>query len=126
MSSRSTPRATNGRRAGDNKRVDPRARRRLMVRYGLAGPEKTAFTVNLSETGVFLRTNAVFEPGMIVRLDIGFPTRTFSLWGTVVWARRVPPQLSHILDCGMGLKFVDPPADWHDFFHQWKISASVE
>jgi hypothetical protein len=110
---------------GSNKRGDPRARRRLMVRYGISGPEKTGFTANLSESGVFVRTNAVFPPGTTVRLDIAFPSRTVSLWGTVVWARKVPPALAHVLDCGMGLQFLDPPADWLPFFEEWKANAGV-
>ena len=91
-----------------------------MVRYGAHGPEKTAFTRNISETGVFLQTNAIFHPGSTIQVQIHFPERTWSLWARVAWAKKVPPNLSHILDCGMGLQFVDPGQEWLAFFEDWK------
>lgn len=108
-----------------DKRTRNRAKRRMMVRYGLSAPEKTAFTKNLSETGLFLMTNQVFKPGTTIQVQIQFPTETFSMWGRVVWAKVVPPQLSHVLECGMGICFIDPSDDWKTFFLAWKKKAGV-
>jgi Tfp pilus assembly protein PilZ len=108
-----------------DKRTRNRAKRRMMVRYGLSTPEKTAFTKNLSETGLFLMTNQVFKPGTTIQVQIQFPTETFSLWARVVWAKVVPPQLSHVLECGMGVCFVDPGDEWKTFFLAWKKKAGV-
>ena len=113
-----------GRSSADN-RIAPRSRRRLMVRYGVNGPEKTGFTGNVSETGLYLRTNAVFAPGSMLQVEIAFPERNWVLWGRVVWAKKVPPQLAHVLDCGMGVCFVDPPEDWHDFYVAWKSKSGI-
>ena len=107
------------------KRVQNRAKRRIMVRYGLATADKTAFTKNLSESGLFLMTNHVFKPGSTIQVQIQFPNETISLWARVVWAKVVPPQLSHVLECGMGLTFIDPPEDWKSFFEAWKKKAGV-
>jgi hypothetical protein len=107
------------------KRTGNRAKRRMMVRYGLSTPEKTAFTKNLSETGLFLITNQVFKPGTTLHVQIQFPDETFSLWARVVWAKAVPPQLAHVLECGMGLRFIDPGDDWKSFFLAWKKKAGV-
>jgi hypothetical protein len=41
------------------------------------------------------------------------------MWGEVIWAKKVPPQLAHLLDCGMGIRFVDPPPDWPGFYADW-------
>lgn len=112
--------------AGVNKRFATRARRRLMVRYGLHALEKTAFTKDVSETGLFIKTNAVFRPGSTIQVQIEFPDTTFTMWARVVWAKKVPAQLSHILDCGMGVCFVDPPADWLEFCKAWKTQQGVE
>lgn len=103
----------------DKRRVG-RARKRLLIRYGTAAADKTAFTKNLSDTGVFVHTNAVFKPGTTIQVEIGFPERTFSMWARVVWAKQVPPQLAHILECGMGLCFIDPTADWLEFYDAWR------
>ena len=88
-----------------DKRSGNRAKRRLMVRYGTSAAEKTAFTKNVSETGLFVQTNQVFKPGSTIQVLIQFPDRSFSMWARVVWAKAVPPQLAHILECGMGICF---------------------
>jgi Tfp pilus assembly protein PilZ len=113
-----------GRRVED--RRTRRASKRLMVRFGQNGSMKTGFTRNISESGVFLHTNAVYPPGSTVSVEIHFPGKTWSLWAKVAWAKKVPPQLSHLLDCGMGLQFVEPGAEWLAFFADWKRQAGAE
>ncbi len=97
-----------------------RARRRIRVRYGVGKADRRGFTKNLSEGGVFVHTNNVFKPGTTIQIEIDFPERTFNMWARVVWAKKVPPQLAHVLDCGMGLCFVNPPAEWIDFYAEWR------
>lgn len=104
----------------NDKRGRDRTRRRVLVRYGVERPEKTAFTKNLSEGGLFLRTNQVFAPGTVLQLEVEFPERTLSVWARVAWAKQVPPQLAHVLDCGMGLALIEPPADWAAFYAKWR------
>ena len=55
-----------------------------------------------------------------MQVELIFPDRTFKLWARVIWAKKVPPQLAHILDCGMGVCFSDPSADWVDYFADWQ------
>jgi hypothetical protein len=86
-----------------DKRFRHRTRRRVRVRYGVERPERNAFTKDLSETGLFLRTNQVLEPGTLLQLEVEFPDRRFSLWARVIWAKQVPPQLAHVLECGIPL-----------------------
>lgn len=101
------------------KRATNRARKRLMIRYGLHGPERTAFTKNVSETGLFLQSNMVFKPGTTIQVQLEFPDRQFSMWARVVWSKKVPPELAHILECGMGICFIDPSSDWLAYFKDW-------
>jgi Tfp pilus assembly protein PilZ len=104
----------------NEKRTAPtRARRRLMVRFGANAPERAAFTKNLSDTGAFLQTNNVFAPGATIQLQIHFPDRVYSHWGRVVWAKKAPPQLAHLVECGMGVCFIDPSSDWLEYFSEW-------
>ena len=117
--------APRGYRPSDSRETN-RARRRMMVRYGVSRLEKTGFTGNVSETGLFVRTNMVMPPGTMLQLEVSFPERNWSLWGRVVWAKKVPPQLAHVLDCGMGVCFVDPPEEWYDFFATWKAKSGID
>lgn len=108
------------------KRTKNRAKRRMMVKYGLATAEKTGFTKNLSETGLFVQTNQVFKPGTTIQVQIQFPKETHSMWARVVWAKSVPQSLAHVLECGMGVCFIDPSAEWITFFHNWAKKAGIE
>jgi len=108
-----------------DKRTLNRAKRRMMVRYGLSAADRTAFTRNVSETGLFVQTNQVFKPGTTIHVQIRFPTETFSMWARVVWAKVVPPQLAYLVECGMGVIFIDPSPEWIAFFHEWKKKAGV-
>ena len=108
-----------------NKRSLNRAKRRMMVRFGASAAEKTAFTKNVSITGMFLQTNHVFKPGSTIHVQIEFPKDTFNMWARVVWAKQVPPQLAHVLECGMGLRFIDPPPEWGPFYHEWAKKSGV-
>jgi Tfp pilus assembly protein PilZ len=96
-----------------------------MVRYGLTAAEKTAFTKNLSETGLFLQTNQVFKPGSTIHVQIQFPGESVAMWARVVWAKTVPAQLAHVLECGMGVHFIEPPSEWSRIFREWKKKAGV-
>jgi Tfp pilus assembly protein PilZ len=102
------------------KRVKDRAKKRLMVKYGLDKADRTAFTKNVSEAGMNLKTNHVFKPGSTLMLEVHMPDKVFSLWARVAWAKKVPPQLAHVLDCGMGLSFVEVPPEWNAYFKQWQ------
>ena len=106
--------------AGAGSRIIHRAKARLLVRYGITVLDRTAVTKNISESGVFLRTNHPYRPSTTVQLCVHFPDRTFHFWGRVVWAKQVPAQLAHILDCGMGICFIEPSAEWVDFYSEWK------
>ncbi len=90
-----------------------------MVRYGTRTPDKTAFTKNVSETGMFLQTNQVVKPGTTIQVQADFPDQTFTMWARVVWAKRVPPQLAALLGAGMGVCFIDPSPDWIEYYHVW-------
>ena len=86
-----------------------------MVRYGIEKAERTAFTRDLSATGLFIKSNRVFKPGTTIQVEMTFPDRTFTMWARVAWAKKVPPQLSHVLECGMGVCFMNPDPDWLDY-----------
>jgi hypothetical protein len=106
-------------------RLTRRAKSRLMVRFGETVPDRVGFTGNVSESGLFLRTNLVFRPGSTIQLAVQFPERTFTFWGLVVWAKTVPPQLAHILECGMGIRFVEPSTEWVSFYGAWKKKFGI-
>jgi hypothetical protein len=91
-----------------------------MIRFGKDEANKTGFTKNISLTGVNINTNNVFAPGTTIQMELAFPSRRVDLWGRVMWAKKVPPSLAHVIECGMGVHFLEPPEDWPDFFKEWE------
>jgi len=97
----------------------PRTRGRIRVRYGLEDLDRTAFTMNVSETGAFIRTNNVYPPGRMLKVEFNLGDKTVELQARIVWAKKVPPQLAHLLPCGMGIRFVNPPVGWMTLYESW-------
>jgi len=102
-----------------------RARGRIRVRYGLDGPERTAFTLNVSETGAFIGTNSVYPPGRTIKVELNVEDESVECYAKVIWAKKVPPQLAHLLPCGMGVRFIDPPAEWPSIYEAWSEGKSL-
>lgn len=94
------------------KRKSRRFPRRFEVRVRRQGEEAfhVAFTVNLSQTGAFLGTQQLYQPGERVHLEFLADGRSFSVEGRVVRARRVPATLRQVETPGVGIRFV-PPED---------------
>jgi Tfp pilus assembly protein PilZ len=104
--------------AACDKRDQLRKPKRVMVRYGTRMPNKTAFTKNISATGLFIQTNSVFNPGSTIQVHLQFEDRRFVMWARVRWAKRVPAQLAGVMAAGMGVQFVDPTPDWVAYYRE--------
>ncbi len=96
-----------------------RVRGRIRVRFGETRPERLAFTMNLSATGAFIRTNNVYAPGRTIKVEFNFEEKSTILFAQVMWAKKVPPQLAHLLQCGMGVRFINPGPEWDSLLEEW-------
>lgn len=103
------------------KRDHERKPRRVMVRYGTRLTDKTAFTRNISATGMFLQTNGVLNPGSTIQVHLQFPDREFTMWARVRWAKKTPGQLSAVMAAGMGVQFIEPPDEWIEYFRKFLV-----
>ena len=106
------------------KRPHPRTLGRLRVRYGVQTIDRSAFINNASLSGAFLKTNSVFKPGTTMQVEFEFPEQKLALWAQVVWAKKVPLQMAHILHCGMGVRFINPGPEWVELFARWEQQKS--
>jgi len=104
----------------DEKRTSPRIPSRLPVRYGYVTVDRSAIAENISEGGLYIRTNQVLPVGSQISMEIEFPERTVVQTGEVLWAIRVPEHLAQAMDCGMGIRFIDTVPDWIEFFARWR------
>jgi hypothetical protein len=101
------------------KRKIKRTLKRLKLRYGVNRASTLAFTEDVSETGVFVRTVNVMGPGVIMQVELFMPDNVpVTFEAMVVWSRRVPGSLIHLSKGGMGLlitKFVSGEEKYLDF-----------
>jgi Tfp pilus assembly protein PilZ len=99
------------------KRSRNRVARRLFVRFGPEQAINIGFTGDISLTGVFIKTNTMFAPGSILKMEIELPDSTMlHLSGTVMWAKKVPASMvRHIKKSGMGVKIIHPPEEYTKF-----------
>lgn len=108
----------------DKRDAEKRARKRLLVRF-MAETDReqrtrTAFTGNLSEHGMLLKTQHIHRPGTLLAVEVETPEGTYMLAGRVVWAKRVPPRLAQISSSSMGIYFRSPGPEWAEFCKAWK------
>lgn len=99
------------------KRAKNRIARRLFIRFGPDNTLNIGFTGDISLTGIFIKTNTIFAPGSILKMEIELPdSKIVHLKGTVMWAKRVPPTLvRHIKKSGMGVRILQPPEEYIKF-----------
>ena len=100
-----------------------RTKRRLAVRFGVRGPERLGYTQNISESGLYIETNHVIDPGTDLQLEIETPGHTFEMWATVIWARRYPPSFQQVMRGGLGCQFAFPSQEWIDFYERWRAET---
>ena len=90
------------------KRNIDRHRKRYPLRFGSGDLARTAFTEDISTTGLFVRTAHVCNPGSLVKVELTLENeQQVILEARVVWVKRVPPQMIRLArKGGMGLRIV--------------------
>jgi hypothetical protein len=92
--------------------------KRLFVRFGKELPTYIGYTMDLSATGLFIRSSAIFPPRTVLNIALTLPDdRVVLLSGQVMWAKRVPPQLARLVrKNGMGIRLQQPDATYLGLF----------
>jgi Tfp pilus assembly protein PilZ len=84
-----------------------RHRKRMTLKFGNGEAHRVAFTEDISRQGMCIKTAFVYPPGSSIKVELTLPDGTLvKLEGLVVWAKKVPPNMIHLIKkCGMGVKF---------------------
>ena len=91
----------------EERRAEPRVPVELEVHYRSAQEFLTAYTVNISGGGIFIKTREPLPLNQVVHLRFTLPgiARVFNLHGLVVWTNPQPSRSS--FPSGMGIKFMN-------------------
>lgn len=90
------------------KRIIKRRLKRLTLMFGPDKPTHLGFTVDISDTGVFLKAIKVYPPGTILNMELSIPDNGVAEFqGKVMWAKAVPSNMIHIVKkAGMGVRII--------------------
>jgi len=93
------------------KRRAGRIKKRITCELEVAGRRYRGFVLDLSETGLFVQTDAAADPGaqLTVRLRVGDEPEV-EVEASVARRQMVPPQLATVARGGLGLRVQRPPA----------------
>lgn len=91
-----------------DKRNNQRQNKRLTLRFGIDSPVRMAFTEDVSPTGLFIKTTNICPPGSKIVVEFSpDKSSTVRLTCRVMWAKKVPPQLIHMVrKSGMGVRIL--------------------
>ncbi len=92
--------------------------KRLTLQFGTDNPSHHGFTIDISDTGIFLKSALVYPPGTILTVVISIQDDGIvRLQGRVMWAKSVPANLVHLIKkVGMGvkiIKFLEGEKEYH-------------
>lgn len=90
------------------KRGIKRRLKRINLMFGVDKPTNVGFTVDISDTGIFLKSANVYPPGALLDITLSMPNDGVAHFqGQVRWAKSVPPNLIHVVKkAGMGVKII--------------------
>jgi Tfp pilus assembly protein PilZ len=99
------------------KRITKRVRRRLSLRFGHDKPVRMAFTEDVTDDGMFIKTTNLYRPGTQITIELILPDETkATIIGMVKWSKKVPPNMIHLVKkAGLGVKILNFIAGEHDF-----------
>ena len=85
-----------------------RYKKRLSVRFGTDETSQLAFSEDVSDHGLFIKTGKVYPYGTILKIELTLPGDDHVFFeGMVRWSKKVPPQLiSKVNKAGLGIKIV--------------------
>jgi hypothetical protein len=91
----------------NDKRDIERHKKRLTVRFGIEEANRVAFTEDISITGMFIKTPNICPPNTKIRIEFEIANMKVELEGRVMWAKKVPQNLFHLVKkSGMGIRFL--------------------
>lgn len=111
-----------------DKRDIRRIKKRISIKFGIDDANRTAFTEDISMTGMFIKSPNVVPPNTKIRIELTFAEdRKVVVEARVMWAKKVPQNLFHLVKkSGMGvrfLKFHSGEDVFNDYFEE--IAAKV-
>ncbi|NWF99105.1 MAG: PilZ domain-containing protein [Nitrospirae bacterium] len=103
---------------------NPRFTKRLEISFTSGVHSFRGILSNISENGLFIRTNRGFAPGTIVDLELVLPGHTISRLKGIV-RRTIKTPLTTMKN-GMGIELIEKDQNYIDFFNEFLKETGFE
>ncbi len=91
----------------DDKRHSKRIGFQAAVLFGLEKPPcHWAYITNISDTGIFIKTNLVFKAGKKLYVTVKDDKGDYEMEGMVMRAKKIPPAFAREGKSGMGVELI--------------------
>lgn len=104
------------------KRRAERHKKRLSIKFGPDHPDNIGFMEDISATGLRIKSNHVYKPGTVLKLELEDHDIKMYAEGIVTWAKKAPPQMMRIARCGMGISFLRIDSNMVHYFEEHQIN----
>ena len=91
-----------------DKRTPIRLKKRFSVHFGIDEANRVAFTEDISDSGMFIKSLNVCSPNTKIKIEFSpDDTNKVILEARVMWAKKVPQNLFHLVKkSGMGVRIL--------------------
>ena len=92
----------------EDRRKSTRRRHRVRVRFWNDEIEGTGFTGDISNSGMYIETDAKLDKGTRLHFELKLETGAFFAEGVVARTFKVPRTVRPVMKPGVGVRFMDP------------------
>jgi hypothetical protein len=99
----------------NEKRVEKRLEKKLLVNIDRGGFEIMGLTANISRNGMFIATTEVFPLNSEVQILIGIADDTYALKGLVIWSQKWRNDNSNDVQAAVGVRILEAPPQYFKY-----------
>lgn len=102
------------------KRYLGRVAKWLFIRFGTDKLDSLGFSNDLSETGLFIKTNLVLQKGTVLNIQVTLPDdNKIDLTGKVAWIKKDPSEVNeNSKKIGLGIRLLKIPKSYTQFIEK--------
>ncbi|HEX9757180.1 MAG TPA: PilZ domain-containing protein [Nitrospiria bacterium] len=92
---------------------------KLFIKYGKEKPSFVGFSIDISKTGIYLKSNIAFSTNTDLVLKVTLPDgKIIGLKGRVVWEKKLPVEGNSPDGIGMGIKITQTDPAYLSFIKE--------
>jgi Tfp pilus assembly protein PilZ len=99
----------------NEKRVEKRLEKKLLVNINKGGLESMGLTTNISKTGMFIATTEMLPINSEVQILIGIADETYAVKGLIIWSQEWKNEASNDVQAAIGVRILEAPPQYLNY-----------